>query len=377
MTGPTAPDPLEALRARAERGMPAGADAVLAAARRAASDDTGSDAPEPVDARRSRRWLGTAAAVAIVAAGGAGAVLIARDHPSSTAASGGPFCAALEASALPPYDLDGDLDVVVYLEPGASAAEVAEVRDGLRADRQVEAVRYIDVDQTYQRFRDLFRSDDTLLENVRPTDLPTSFETTVAPGAEPGEVAARWRSDPSVWEVRDRDAQGLRVLDALVWAGTDPRVVSDDFLGSMSADVRAGWDERVQEARITASPYVSSAISELASVLSDRRRPLDPGDPEAQQMAAYAERLTTAARTDCGLTPRPATARSSAAPSSSPTTTSPPVPPDDRTTAPTSSTTTASTTTTGPAPTTSTSAGATTTTSSTTDTSTTAAAAGG
>lgn len=312
-------DPLDALRARAERGTPVGHEAVLGAAR-SAEDPSSTDAPAPTTAVRSHRWALTAAAAAIVlVAAGVGAA-ITSGNDSNRASSSDPFCRALEASSLPPYDIDAD--VIVYVEPGASTAAVDELRGRLDRDPQITAARYVGVDQTYERFRRLFQGQSVMLDNVKATDLPTSFEVTVARNVEPGEVAARWRADPAAWEVRDRETQLGRVLDALVWPGVDPRVTSDDFVGPMSAEVQAGWDQRLQALRSSATPEVLAAVDELALALRDRRHPLSPEDPDARDAAAAAATLTKAARTECGLTPRsPANASAGVSPTTTTTAT--------------------------------------------------------
>ena len=313
------PDPTDALRARAERGTPRGADAVLAGAR-TSGDGLGTDAPAPAPAVRSHRWVLSAAAAIVLVAVAVGAV-VASDGDAG-ASSGSAFCDALEASSLPPYDIDAD--VIVYLAPGAGAATVEDMRARLEGDPEITAVRSIGTDQTYDRFRDLFRGQDAMLANVEPDELPTSLEVTVADGAEPGEVGARWRSDPDAWEVRDRDTQLGRVLDALVWPGVDPRVTSDDFIGAMGPDVQAGWADRVRAVRDATSPDVGASVALLADALQRRRQPLDPDDPDAREAAAAAATLAGIAETECGLTPRSPAGASPSAPATTVAVTSDP-----------------------------------------------------
>ena len=165
---------LAALRARAERGTPRGAAAVLATAR----DDL--PTPLPAPPRSSRRALAAAAAVAVLAALGA-MVALGGDRDAGPAAGGDPWCAALGAAAVDGATIDGDL--AVYVEPSQTvAADLAALADELAADPRVARVEVADQQAAYERFELLFAGEEPILENVRPEDLPPWVEVHLDPG---------------------------------------------------------------------------------------------------------------------------------------------------------------------------------------------------
>lgn len=93
--------------------------------------------------------------------------------------------------------------LTVYLEPGASDAQVAEIGRVLEADGAVNTITYMDEAATYADFQALFAGRDTMLDNIEPADLPTSFRarTVVSDDAMP-ELVERYRALPGVFEVR-------------------------------------------------------------------------------------------------------------------------------------------------------------------------------
>ena len=67
------------------------------------------------------------------------------------------------------------VEFIVYVEPEVTDAQLGDLRDSLEGNPQVREIEYIDRDETYAEFQDLFAGQDTMLENTRPEDLPTSF----------------------------------------------------------------------------------------------------------------------------------------------------------------------------------------------------------
>lgn len=67
------------------------------------------------------------------------------------------------------------VEFIVYVDPEASNAQIAEIRDSLETNPGVRKASYVDRDATYAEFKKLFKGQDTMLENTRPEDLPTSF----------------------------------------------------------------------------------------------------------------------------------------------------------------------------------------------------------
>jgi cell division transport system permease protein len=96
------------------------------------------------------------------------------------------------------------VEFIVYVNPDISDAQLAEVRTSLETNPLVAEATYIDRDETYADFRRLFEGQDTMLENVRAEDLPTSFR--VRPEDSSVETVRSlvdfYREQPNVFDVR-------------------------------------------------------------------------------------------------------------------------------------------------------------------------------
>jgi cell division transport system permease protein len=96
------------------------------------------------------------------------------------------------------------VEFIVYVEPGATEAQIEEVRDSLESNSGVASTIYVDRDETYADFRRLFRGQETFLDNVRAEDLPTSFR--VRPVDSTVEIVQGlveyYEEQPNIFEVR-------------------------------------------------------------------------------------------------------------------------------------------------------------------------------
>lgn len=70
---------------------------------------------------------------------------------------------------------EGGIEFVVFMQPEATADQVAAVNQDLEANPAVASVEYFDKDRAYQEFTDLFADSPELTENIDKDVLPTSF----------------------------------------------------------------------------------------------------------------------------------------------------------------------------------------------------------
>lgn len=294
------PDPLTALQARARRGAPRGADAVLAAARR----DAAAPAPLPLDPPARRRWATAAAAVVVATGIVVGAAALGRSGDDGRAVTGGDgWCAALDERAVPPEGVDPDLFLRVV--PSADQTTISGLRGRLDGDERVDAVHYVDATASYERFRQLFEGEDVILDNVRPDEIPTTFEVRLVPGASVDEVVADYRADPGAFDVSVAALQHARVLDLLAVTGLVPAFRPTGPVAADWAPFAEPWPGRLRAARDGAPPEVAEAIALLGDELHDRWAPTDE-PPEADPTLARAARtLVDAAASTCGIEPAP------------------------------------------------------------------------
>jgi cell division transport system permease protein len=97
----------------------------------------------------------------------------------------------------------GGVEFIVFLNPTATQAQVDAVGADLKKDQQLEQVTYVNKDQAYAEFKDLFRDSPDMVDNVTPDILPASYRV------EPKDKSAdsittlsnEYKSEPGVKEV--------------------------------------------------------------------------------------------------------------------------------------------------------------------------------
>lgn len=151
-------------------------------------------APHQVETNLSRpRW---AVAASVLVAALVGTVVLAMvsgsDTPTievtnspDTACSGAssdvdevPAC-AIAASVFN----SRDTNTVVFMEPAATAAQISAIAERLATSREVLGFTFLDQQQTYEEFVEVFSDNPQLTEVVSPADLPPSFRFELAPTA--------------------------------------------------------------------------------------------------------------------------------------------------------------------------------------------------
>jgi len=101
----------------------------------------------------------------------------------------------------------GGIEFIVYMEPTSSQEQQDSIRRDLEANPDVkegpEGVKFVDQDETYEEFKDLFGDSPQLVETVEPSILPPSFR--VAPKVQDPDVVqalgAQFQDKPGVYDV--------------------------------------------------------------------------------------------------------------------------------------------------------------------------------
>jgi len=98
---------------------------------------------------------------------------------------------------------EGGVEFIVYLDPKVTDAQLAAVRTELKENPEIVRAEYVDRQDTFELFQDLFKDNDVILKNVRPIDLPTSFK--VEPRNKSpqnvSDLANSYEKRPNVFEV--------------------------------------------------------------------------------------------------------------------------------------------------------------------------------
>ncbi|MEO6629388.1 MAG: permease-like cell division protein FtsX [Aquihabitans sp.] len=99
---------------------------------------------------------------------------------------------------------EGGVEFIVYVNPGITPAQLAQVKADLERNPGVKGTEYVDAEETYADFKRLFKGRPAMLENIRKSDLPTSFK--VQPNDKSVETVQGlvnyYRKRPNVFEVR-------------------------------------------------------------------------------------------------------------------------------------------------------------------------------
>ncbi|WP_250286618.1 permease-like cell division protein FtsX [Frankia sp. CiP1_Cm_nod2] len=109
------------------------------------------------------------------------------------------------------------IQAVIDLDDNISGAERDALAADLRADPLVQAVRYEDKAQAFERFRRDFRNSPDIVSGVSAADLPASFRLTLADPRRAGEIITGYAGRDGVDRVRDQRAllaPLYRILDA-------------------------------------------------------------------------------------------------------------------------------------------------------------------
>ncbi len=99
---------------------------------------------------------------------------------------------------------EGGVEFIVYLDPAITDPQRAEVELQLTGNPGVQRIEYVDRDATFADFRQLFEGQDTILDNVRPEDLPTSYKVEPVDKSVEAiqDLVNLYRRTPDVFEVR-------------------------------------------------------------------------------------------------------------------------------------------------------------------------------
>lgn len=96
------------------------------------------------------------------------------------------------------------VEFLVYVNPDITEAQLSEVERSLEENPSIAEITYVDRDETYADFKRIFEGQETMLENTRAVDLPTSFR--VRPTDTEFETVEGlvdfYRAQPNVFEVR-------------------------------------------------------------------------------------------------------------------------------------------------------------------------------
>ena len=107
-----------------------------------------------------------------------------------------------------------DVEFIVYLKPEANKEQIDAVGEELKSSPQVASVEFVDTEATFKEFKELFKDDPQITENVNAEDLPQSYR--VRPKNPRSEIVAElgksFENREGVYEVQFA-AEAIRQLE--------------------------------------------------------------------------------------------------------------------------------------------------------------------
>ncbi|MEY2407028.1 MAG: cell division transport system permease protein [Acidimicrobiaceae bacterium] len=97
----------------------------------------------------------------------------------------------------------GNVQFIVFMDPAAAQPQIDAVGRQLSANPQIKSNTYLNHEQAYEEFKVLFANDPTLVENITPADLPTSYKVFLKDGSSTAvlSLTEEFRKAPGVKEV--------------------------------------------------------------------------------------------------------------------------------------------------------------------------------
>jgi len=98
------------------------------------------------------------------------------------------------------------VEVSVFLRDDASSEEIEALGRKIAEIPEVEDVFFENREQAYQNFRELFRDNQALVENVDPSAMPQSYRIKLVDPADFPVIRARLAGDPATDQIKDEQA---------------------------------------------------------------------------------------------------------------------------------------------------------------------------
>jgi len=98
------------------------------------------------------------------------------------------------------------VEVSVFLRDDASSEEVESLSRHIAEIPEVQEVFFENREQAYLNFRELFRDNQALVENVDPEAMPQSYRIKLVDPADFPVIRARLAGDPAIDQIRDEQA---------------------------------------------------------------------------------------------------------------------------------------------------------------------------
>ena len=197
------------------------------------------------------------------------------------------FCQRLAEP--PPGDRWVDTDLIVFVNPDATTAQVEALRASLDSLDEVARSTWVTQDEAYDEFTELWADRPDLIDAVSPEAMPPNVRVTVR-GSEPGSdrrVGATVEGKPGVYRVIYRPEYDMSVIDFSV------RPLTVDL--SLQMQLFALDRSSIQLAEVA-----PDEVRDAAGVLDEFwAAPRSPDGTASAQVTAAARRIAAYYDTEC------------------------------------------------------------------------------
>jgi cell division transport system permease protein len=109
-------------------------------------------------------------------------------------------------------EIEDKVEVNVFLQDGITGAQQTDVRSTLEELEVVKSVTYVDKEEAYAEFKDLYKDQPALWENIDPDVLPASFRVSLTDPDRVDVIRSKLDKNPAVEEIQDQRATVERLV---------------------------------------------------------------------------------------------------------------------------------------------------------------------
>jgi cell division transport system permease protein len=110
------------------------------------------------------------------------------------------------------HEIENKVEVSVFLEDGITQAQLNDIRDTLNDLEPVEEVKYVSKEQAYREFKELYRDQPALWENIDADVLPASYRVALSDPKRVDVIQAKLKNNPAVEEIADQSETVARLV---------------------------------------------------------------------------------------------------------------------------------------------------------------------
>jgi cell division transport system permease protein len=104
------------------------------------------------------------------------------------------------------------VEVSVFLEDGITQAQQNDIRDTVNDLEVVERVTYVSKEQAYTEFKELYKDQPALWENIDADVLPASYRVQLTDAKRVDVIQAKLKNNPAVEEIADQSETVARLV---------------------------------------------------------------------------------------------------------------------------------------------------------------------